>query len=106
MKKFSANLISKETYCKFLSELVNKIFKILPLYEEAEKVNNFDNYYIYIDKLIIMLKGCEDLLLDTNFFELISILEGMRQISDLTQRKTKSLVFHCIDIVNKIKEKN
>lgn len=46
------NLMDNQTYLVYLSELKNRVFKILPLCEE--KNNHIDKY---LDSLIIELKG-------------------------------------------------
>ena len=91
------------TYNTYIRQCINKIFKILPIYEECEEKQNFKHYISYLDKLIIMFTGSELLFNQRDFVDLVSILKGLQKFEDLTKDKTKSIVFHCINILERLK---
>lgn len=92
-------------YNEYITDVVNKIFKMLPIYENCElKSGNFEEYESYLDKVITMLIGSEFLFEDRAFLSIASILKGMQIRDDLTHKKVKSSVFHCIDILGKLKQ--
>ena len=91
------------TYNSYIRQCINKVFKILPIYEDCEEQNNFKHYTSYLDKLIVMFTGSELLFNKRDFVELVSILKGLQKFKTLTRDKTKSIVFHCIDILERLK---
>ena len=91
------------TYNSYIRQCINKIFKILPIYESCEEQQNFKYYISYLEKLIIMFTGSELLFSQGVFVELISILKGLQEFENLTKNKTKSIVFHCITILERLK---
>jgi hypothetical protein len=95
--------IPKSTYNSFINENINKIFKILPIYEECLEKEDFKNYLTYIDKLIVMFTGSEILFNQKDFINLVSILKGMQNTLTLNKNQVKSIVFHCISILDKMK---
>ena len=97
--------IPTSTYNAYIRQSINKIFKILPIYEDCEAQNDFKFYVSYLDKLIVMFTGSEILFEQADFINLISTLKGMQQIQDLNQQQVKSIVFHCIDLLDRLKIK-
>ena len=91
------------TYNSYIRQSINKVFKILPIYEDCEEQQSFKHYISYLDKLIIMFMGSELLFNQRDFIELVSILKGLQEPEDLTKDKIKSLVFHCINILERLK---
>ena len=91
------------TYNSYIRQCINKIFKILPIYEDCEEQQNFKHYISYLDKLIVMCIGSELLFNQRDFVELVSILKGLQEFECLTKEKTKSIVFHCIDMLERLK---
>ena len=95
--------ISGEVLNKYFDTLVNKIFAILGIYEDCEKTQDFINYDTYLDRVIIELSGGYYVIGFNNFISLSNILSGIKHSDSLNHKKVKSLVFHCISIVKKMK---
>ena len=91
------------TYNSYIRQCINKVFKILPIYENCEEQQNFKYFISYLDKLIVMFTGSEILFNQKDFIDLVSLFKGMQQIEGLTKNTIKSTVFHCIDILDKLK---
>lgn len=94
------------TYNSYIRRCINKIFKILPIYEECESQNNFDFYVSYLDKLIVMFTGSEILFNQKDFIDLVSIFKGLQIPNNYNKEQVKSIVFHCIDILDRLKLEN
>jgi hypothetical protein len=90
-------------YNSYIRQCINKIFKILPIYENCEEQNDFKHFISYLDKLIIMFTGSEILFNQRDFIDLISILKGLQEADNLNKNKIKSIVFHCINILDRLK---
>lgn len=95
--------IPASTYNMYIKQCINKIFKILPIYEDCEEQGDFKFYISYLDKLIIMFTGSEILFNQSDFINLVSTLKGMQHMEDLTRTQVKSIVFHCIDLLDRLK---
>ena len=95
--------ISNEELNKYYDKLINKIFAILGVYEDCEKESNFDNYTIYIDRVLTELIGGYYLMDSEAFLSLYNILLGIKSSNDNNHKKIKSIVFHCISVVKKMK---
>lgn len=91
------------TYNSYIRQCINKIFKILPIYEDCEEKKDFKHFVSYLDKLIVMFMGSEILFNQRDFIDLVSILKGLQQVEGLTQNTVKSTVFHCINMLDKLK---
>lgn len=93
-------LINEEDLNVYLNLLVNKLYAILGVYEDCEESDSFDNFYVYLNRVLCELKGCSKILDLTDFMSLTFILSGLED-HELTHRNVKSIVFHCIGIVKK-----
>lgn len=91
------------TYNSYIRQCINKVFKILPIYEDCEEQQNFKHYISYLDKLIVMFTGSELLFSQRDFVEIVSLIKGLQELQGLTKDKTKSIVFHCIDILERLR---
>ena len=94
-------------YNEYIDNTIDRIFKILPIYENCllmEK-SDFSTYLSYLDKLILQINGSKILLSDSAFITLSATLIGLINEEKTTQKKVKSTVFHCIDIISKLKKK-
>lgn len=91
------------TYNSYIRQCINKIFKILPIYEDCEEQNDFKYFTSYLDKLIVMFIGSEILFNQRDFIDLISILKGLQKVDNLNKNKIKSIVFHCINMLDRLK---
>lgn len=88
---------------KYLDSAVDKIFKILPLYEEKN-----DTLDEYIESLILELRGFVSEYGSvgvTDYISVISTLEGIRSMAKDrgNQPKIKREVFKCIETIKKVR---
>ena len=91
------------TYNSYIRQSINKIFKLLPIYETCEEQNDFKHFISYLEKLIIMFTGSEILFNQRDFIDLVSILKGLQKVENLNKDSIKSIVFHCISILDRLK---
>lgn len=95
LDKYGGN-INNLTLKKYFQNLINRIYKILPMAEE-----NSETLDEYVCNLMKELCGGEKLLLDSDIFiELINNLETFTLPYNLNM--IKSQVFHCINLCEKI----
>lgn len=80
--------------------LINKIYKILPLYEE-----NNPNLQQYIDSLIIQFTGMQDfeelLIPEPRLFSILAILTYLRN-NEYDHETCKRETFRCTNILKEI----
>lgn len=95
--------ISNEELNKYYDKLINKIFAILGVYEDCEKESDFSNYVVYIDRVLTELVGGYYLMNSEEFLSLYNILLGIKSSDNFNHKKIKSIVFHCISVVKKMK---
>lgn len=104
--------LSKEDLNSFLDSLINKIFAILAIYEDCEKLNEYSTLSFYMLRVSSEIKGFSKIMKINSFISLCSILEDIREkislkeLGDLkciNHDEVKSLIFHCISIVKKEK---
>lgn len=91
------------TYNSYIRQCINKVFKILPIYEDCEEEKDFKHFKSYLEKLIVMFMGSEILFNQRDFIDLVSILKGLQQAENLNKDSIKSIVFHCINILDRLK---
>lgn len=103
----------KELLVKYYKNLVNSLFKLLPLYEGKKYKTSsifyqpeeaYKNYQIYLVNLLVEIHGnsqyffCSD-----NSIKLVSILRGMIQEIHVNEhQKVKRLTMECISLCKKI----
>lgn len=98
------NNAPKEKINEYFKYSVNRIYAILGMYEDE---NDFKNLHCYLRRLIIEFKGIIDLYDGKEFISLINILNGIdNNLESLNHSEIKSLVFHCISLLKKIKGEN
>lgn len=89
---------------RYLQDTIDKIYKILPLYEERNKTLS-----AYVESSILELKG---FVADygsvgmTSYISVISTLRGIQKLVDEkgNHSKVKREVFKCIDTITKIQQ--
>lgn len=96
-------IVDDKAIGRYLDSAVDKIFKILPLYEE--KNATLDEY---IESLILELRGFVSeygSIGVTDYISVISTLEGIRSMADErgNQPKIKREVFKCIETIKKVR---
>lgn len=94
----------KETMRKYIRGLVDRFFKILPLWE-----GNEDSLPTYLDSLLIELKGFNGLMYvlndDRDYVSLLAILQYLIDNPDTNVSVVKREVFRAISICNKLRAK-
>ena len=72
----------------YLDKLINRTFAILGVYEDCSLIEAYENYYTYVERLALELKGCS-FSLDKNDF--LSLYNVFKDINDtlLTLGKNK-----------------
>lgn len=91
-------------FSSYKNALVNKVYKILPLYEE-NNIGLFANIQSLIFELHGILIVIHSLNSNANFLSLIAILESLSDDSlffDLDHETVKREVFKCLDLVKKM----
>lgn len=94
---------SNEILEDYLDKLINKIFAVLAIFEDCEKNNDFENFEVYLDRVIIEVSGGFYIIGSSDFISLLNILSGIKNDKYINHKKIKSLVFHCISLVKKMK---
>lgn len=97
---------NNERLITYLHSLINKIFKILPMYEEGDA-----GLKTYIESLLFRLYSLEKTVMIKDSYEyisLLSILESIkREISKEGDRQPviKREIFNCINVIKNMLEK-
>lgn len=92
-------VISDECLATYLTQLVNGVFKILPLHEEeSETVKD------YIESLQREVIGFYSLTDEPRFLKIVSTLEYLAQ-GEYSHSTCKREVFKCIHILEEIRDK-
>ena len=86
----------------YLSRLVDKLFKIIPLKEVHSPTIE-----TYIEDLIFELSGNNDVFAETEYnpklIDIISILEAIKN-EDMSHKEYRRSVFKCISITEQLQE--
>jgi DUF1009 family protein len=97
---------NKIMFERYLGNLVDRIYKILPLYEEQN-----EGLFKYIQSLVFELNGFHYVVnngLSYHYLSLMATLESLSDESLLSDKENKEEVkrevFKCIDITKKIKK--
>lgn len=91
---------------KYLDELINRVYKILVLYEDSnEGINK------YMDSLLIELGGMyaisEDISQNSKYISIVMTLASIQVLiknNDIKHSSIKSEVFKCINLIKKVRE--
>lgn len=94
----------KESMKKYMRGLVDRLFKILPLWEDNE-----ESLPVYLDSLLLELKGFNGLMYalhdDRDYVTLLSILQYLIDNPETATHTVKREVFRAISICNKLRAK-
>lgn len=99
-------ITNKERLSIYLDNLINSIFKILPLYEEKN-----EGIVSYVESLLFEMYGLEKTLPINQSYEYISLLSTIESLKKEIEKRSdnkrvvKREVFKCISIVKNIKDK-
>lgn len=95
--------IPNEAFKCYLKALINKVYKILPMYEEENK-----NLRSYLESLEREMSGCyqiyQSVCEDANFLSVIGIVRYL-STAEYNQRTCKQEVFKAIRIIESIVER-
>lgn len=94
-------------FLNYSNDLVSRVFKILPLYEEKN-----EGVYTYVQSLVYELSGLAEVVEGMSVNEgYLSLLATLESISDDTlflhvdnHSVIKREVFRCIDVIKKMRE--
>ena len=96
--------VDSEALAKYFNNLVNKVFKMLPIYENHEQ--SLDTY---VDSLQCEIEGCRELVVvlqdDPLYISLLSSLAWLRNHFDDEQcefERIRRMVFNSIDLCKKL----
>lgn len=97
-------LIDDKAIVRYLDSTVNKVFKILPLYEEENSTLES-----YVESLILELRGFVSTYGSVGIVEYISIISTLEGIQEVISKKenqptVKREVFKCIETIKRIEE--
>ena len=81
----------------YIDNLVNRVYKILPLYEKDNKIPK-----LYIQRLLSDIKSADNLFEGILIHIIVQI--NVLLLEDMSFAEIKSLIFNCINLVKKIKE--
>ena len=95
--------LSSEMIAKYMSNLTNRFYKILPIREnEPETLKD------YVGSLLLEMIGCQSLIVtldnDDRYLTLLSTLEYMK-VHNMEIRDVRREVFRCIGVIKKLQEK-
>lgn len=82
---------------------VNKVFAVLGIYEECQRSENYEGYYVYLRRIITEFDGIYSLYGFDYYAQIVGILEGMYNNKSLNHSNVKSLTFHCISLLNSLR---
>lgn len=101
-------MIEKEIMGKYLEKLVDRIFKILPMFEEKD-----GGLHKYINSLVVELLGFQELVkrleVESEYVILVSTLKSLAShVIDFEDDKKviRKEVFKCLDLIKKIRKKH
>lgn len=86
---------------KYIQASVNKVFAMLGVYEDCQKINDFENFYRYVKRLLYEFTGAYNILKVESLISLLGVIEGIYNDKGITHSEVRSLTFHCISILKK-----
>lgn len=86
----------------YINKMINKVFAILGIYEDCEKISDFDTYQTYVQRVIIEMIGFSRNYPHPTLVSLVNLLTGIINVKDLTHRQVKSIIFHTISSLKKM----
>jgi len=92
-------VISTDSKILYLDKLKNRVFKILPLFEESE---NEIIHNIYLEALIIDVNSANELF-DWVLIDVIVLLNSLHG-KELKHKQVKKTILECVNMIDKIKE--
>lgn len=97
-------MITRQSLRNYMRNLVDRFFKILPLWEEGE-----ETLPAYLDSMLIELSGFRSMMFalhhDHDFVSLMAIVQYMIDNPETETRTVKREIFRAISICNKLSAK-
>lgn len=97
-------MITRYSLRNYMRSLVDRFFKILPLWEDGE-----ETLPTYLDSMLVELSGFRSMMFalhhDQDYVTLIAILQYLIDNPDTTPRTVRREVFRAISICNKLSAK-
>ena len=90
--------ISKEAFEKNIKRLTNQLWKLIPMRENKE------DWQKQLNTVIIEITGINELVIHrAQDFQLLTKLEGMLQLEDMSFDLYRKTVFECISLLQELK---
>lgn len=101
--------VTKDKVNEYLEALIGKIFATLYIYEDCQKINDYNSLTSYLYRLRFEIEGFYKITDSIGFISIVSILsnlyeKSMDDANIISKDHVKSLIFHCISIIKKAKE--
>lgn len=97
-------MITRQSLRNYMRNLVDRFFKILPLWEEGE-----ETLPAYLDSMLIELSGFRSMMFalhhDHDFVSLMAIVQYLIDNPETETRTVKREIFRAISICNKLSAK-
>lgn len=98
---FYGTKISSKEFEEYREGCINKLFAILPIFEECSKSSDLTGYYTYLNRVVFELSGVNKVFGANAFLTIIGILTSMMEDKNPTKKVVKALTFHCISVLKK-----
>lgn len=107
--------IKRQCFEDYIKLLMNLVFKTLPVYEGRDAKTKqiiytpeqaYSHFQMHLEELIIEVTG--DYYIyndDPKFLQLLSILDGLRDVQINQHQIVRSIVFKCMNICEELKNK-
>lgn len=105
--------IKKQCFKDYIELLINKIFKLLPLYEGLSLTKEiiytpeqaYKHFQMHLEEVIVEVTGNYYIFCNNpKIISILSILDGMRDIKLNEHQLVRTLVFKCTNICEELKE--
>lgn len=85
-----------------INKMINKVFAILGIYEDCEKISDFNTYKTYVQRVIVEMVGFSRNYPHPTLLSLVNLLTGIISIEAPTHKQVKSITFHTISSLKKM----
>ena len=105
--------IRRQCFEDYIELLINKIFKLLPLYEGLSLTKEvvytseqaYKHFQMHLEEVIVEVTGNYYIYNNSpRFLQLLSILDGMRDIKLDEHKLVRTLVFKCTNICSELEK--
>jgi len=105
--------ISPKAYNKTLDALINKIYKLLPIYEGRDRdgyisisaIQAYNNFSKNLKRVILEVSGAEKIWFENSYYtEIYCLLVGLeKEFAENQHSELKSTIMHCIALCKKMR---